>query len=269
LCYDHCTLRHIALWSRELGGRGEPFLSQVKETLMKFAMIAGFIVLLATSAIAADPAGERFDGQLDDLDVPGFDREIFYVQEPHSLFLKTNASTPYDSEAADDIPVDLDGMFFGQIEVYIGEWGADWVDPLGVFVNLYNGTCPPDMEPYATMYFDWGDPDQMTYEFVAGGLPNSHQALVTLFLPEMVEISAPTSIGFVVDNDWGTNPPWCGLVKCDESEGIYGACLGYVDHDYWGVPRWTEDADIAFGLDDEFVVSTESSSWARVKALYR
>jgi hypothetical protein len=55
----------------------------------------------------------------------------------------------------------------------------------------------------------------------------------------------------------------------DYSPNVYGCGLGYYDHAYWGEPRWTQYSDVAYSLDDEGVVATESSTWSAVKQLYR
>ena len=125
------------------------------------------------------------------------------------------------------------------------------IDPLGIIVNLYAEDCPPVMDPYDTMYFDWGDPTQMEYEFV-NDQPGSYDLRVTLFLGNMMLIQAPMSIGFVVDNTWGIDPPYCGV---DYSPNVYGCGTGYYDHEYWGEPRWTTYNDVAYCLDDEGVVA--------------
>jgi hypothetical protein len=233
---------------------------------MRIAIVAVAILALAAAAYAINPENDRgtpppenpFDGHSS--------RTLFHCQDPTSSYSTTNASTGFESEFADDIPAELDGMFVGQIVVYIGEWGGTgWVDPAGIIVNLYNEDCPPDMGPYETLYFNWGDANQMEYEFV-NDTGTSFDLRVTLFLGNMIQIQSPMSIGFVVDNTWGTEPPYCGV---DYSSSVYGCGIGYYDHTYWGEPRWTSYNDVAYCLDDEGVVATESSTWSAVKHLYR
>jgi hypothetical protein len=224
------------------------------------------ILALATVALALDPASDRgtapppdpFDGQPD--------RTLIHCQDPTDIYSTTNASTGFGSECVDDIPAELDGMYVGQIVVYIGEWGGSgWVDPSGIIVNLYNEDCPPNLDPYDTLYFNWDDPAQVEYEFV-NDTGTSFDLRVTLFLGNMLYIQAPMSIGFVVDNNWGEEPPFCGV---DYSPNVHGCGIGYYDHDYWGEPRWTEAYDVAYCLDDEGVVAVKNSTWSSVKQLYR
>ena len=233
---------------------------------MRILILVSAIALLAMAAYAANPVNDRDAGPPSNPYTPNPNRTLIHCQEPTATYSTTNASTGFESEFADDIPAELDGLYVGQIVVYIGEWGGTgWVDPAGIIVNLYTEDCPPDMAPYDTYYFDWGDPDQMEYEFV-NDTGTAFDLRVTLFLGNMLLIQSPMSIGFVVDNTWGIDPPYCGV---DYSPNTYGCGLGYYDHEYWGEPRWTMYNDVAYCLDDEGVVATESSTWSAVKQLYR
>jgi len=232
---------------------------------MRLLLVVMAVTALACAASAINPQNDL------DIPVPASpqnptpDRSIIHCQDPTSGYFTTNASTGFESEIADDIPAALDGQVVGQIVVYMGEWGAAWQDPAGIIVNLYNEDCPPPMEPYDTLYFPWGDPNFMTYEFVIES-PTSADVMVTLFLQTPLVIQAPMSLGFVVDNTWGVDPPYCGIDYCD---GMYGSCIGAYDHEYWDEPRWTESYDVAYCLDDEVVIATEPSSWSTIKTLYR
>lgn len=229
-----------------------------------FAILAS--VLLAGFALAADPVDDQSVSNGVTPYNPQLDRGLFHVQEPTASYYTTNASTAFGSEIVDDIPANLDGEYIGQIVVYIGEWGGSgWVPPNGIYVNFYHGECPPDMDPYDTLYFVWDNPDQMEYEFV-NDTGTAFDLRVTLFLGNLVQIQAPMSIGFAVDNDWGTEAPYCGVDYCDL---VYGCGAGYYDHTYWGEPRWTQYHDVAYSLDNEGVIAVENSTWDAVKVLYR
>ncbi len=84
-------------------------------------------------------------------------------------------------------------------------------------------------------------------------------------------LGSTSSVGGVVDQNWGQNPPYCGLVFCDAIAG----CEGYWAGDYWGFPRWSPfSAYFGYGLDLGYClgsgpVPTQDSTWGKVKSLYR
>ena len=89
------------------------------------------------------------------------------------------------------------------------QWAhADWVDPVGVIISFYDGTCPPPMAAavvctvgwgeLATELVDWSPPTRIVYSAIAA-------------LPFPVTIDAGMSIGAQVITDWGQFPPYTGL----------------------------------------------------------
>ncbi len=202
-------------------------------------------------------------------------REMLYCQPPTSGFYTKNASSGFGSEFADDIWDEYGGgqWFVDEVVVYVGEWGADWVDPSGVVMNLYAGNCPPELDAYQTYYFPWGDPAYMDMIWVNDN-PSSYDLEVTLYIDPPFQIIAPMSIGFYVDNYWGEDPPYCGI-DYTETGDIYGCGEGYLDHDYWGFPRWTTtgvaggaSTDLAYCLNGTGTTGTIESTWSLVKNLY-
>ncbi|MFC1572307.1 hypothetical protein ACFL6M_01790 [Candidatus Eisenbacteria bacterium] len=95
---------------------------------------------------------------------------------------------------------------------------------------------------------------------------------VTATLPEPVMITETLSIGGLVDITYSTEPyNGLGHTELGDSNG----CELYVDHEFWGDPRWTSvweafgvTMDLAYSLYVDPPVSTETTSWAAVKDLY-
>jgi hypothetical protein len=239
---------------------------------MRSVLLALAAMTLAVAAYAAGPVDDSdfAPGNGPDPDAP---RDIFHCQDPTSGFWTTNSSTGFDSEMADDIPDEFDGRWVNEIVVYVGEWGATWMDPAGIIVNLYDNGCPPPLDPYDTLYFTWGDPTQMEYVFV-NDQPSSYDLRVTLFVDPPFQITSRMSLGFVMDNTWGTDPPYCG-VDYTEDYDIYGCGEFYWDGEYWGYPRWTPISayagvprDIAYCLGEPGSTPTVPSTWSFIKGLY-
>ena len=201
--------------------------------------------------------------------------DAFYSQDWVNASL--NASTAFDSEAADDVPSTYEGAVLGSVTLYVAEWlGTAWVDPSGVTLNLYFGSCPPPLPPDLTYSYEWEDLDP---QFVYSGSPgNMFIYSVELVLPAELEIPSEFSIGATVLMDWGAVPPYCGLALANYADPA-GCGELYWDNVESGAPRWTTlssvagfSADLAYelrapqtGVPEEPFVST----WSHLKALYR
>jgi hypothetical protein len=231
------------------------------------------VLALATTVWASDQV------MLDNpVEVPSIDRDCIYDQGPINGYWWTiNASTPFGSEAADDIPNDLYCHEVGAV-TFIGlEWAAysGWQDPAGVIVTLYNGQCPP-AQTGDEYYFDWMGPDMdavLIYEDY--GYSMFGYEITCYFCPPF-HIDEGMSLGFALDLTWGQNSPYGGTTMT-EFDYVYGCGMAYWDGENWGVPRWTRVGDY-FGYNADIVYSlcegvgpsaTESSTWGSVKGLYR
>ena len=139
---------------------------------MKSIVIASCLVLgLTGMASAGDPTAERLTtGTPEYWDrhhlVTDFEqkRTQYYCQPEGTLSSPLNASTAWGREIVDDIPTAVAGRWIHSIMIYVEEWSEHWQDPQGMILHLYDGSCPPPMAPYESLYFPWNDPAEMVTE---------------------------------------------------------------------------------------------------------
>lgn len=200
-------------------------------------------------------------------------RDVFYCQPYSSWFWTTNGSTAFDSEQADDVPDDLTGFYpVTSVIAAVCEWGAYWIDPAGVYLNIYDAECPPAWEPTTSYYFPWGDLGAvMIYD--DPGWQTVYE--IWMQLPDLLDITEGMSLGFVADTYWGQTAPYGGFVMTEDYVW-FGDCEAYWDGTYWSAPRWTPisgyfgtSADVAYCLGTGIISPTEETTWGSIKALYR
>jgi len=149
-----------------------------------------------------------------------------------------NMSSGFDAEIADDIPVEWAGYTLEAVTLWMGEWfsmgGPEWRDPLGMRLNLYQESCPPEMVPSQTIEIDWIDLEK-TLVYDSGG---SMVYEVVIPVSPALTITPGMSIGATVLIDWGHDEPFAGI--CATSQYVsYGACVAHLDATWWGYARWT------------------------------
>lgn len=228
---------------------------------MKLGAIVLMLLSIAVSAYA-DSAYVHGDGVMN---LPE-QRDAIYCQTTSSSWNALNASTGFNSEMADDIPASYVGTEVNEVTFYAAEWAGGWNPFTSMKVNFYNASCPPNMT--ADFAFDVAYGDCTVQQVYAGGW-----FVYSIFvpLPQSVTIGTTTSIGGIVNQNWGQNPPYCGLVICDTVAG----CGGYWAGDYWGYPRWTAlGSYLGYPVDVAYCIGggatpTEDSSWGRVKSMFR
>ncbi len=159
-------------------------------------------------------------------------RDAFYCQDP-DYDMVYGMSSGFDAEIADDIPEELAGEMIHQVTIWVGEWYGDWQDPLGVTINFYYSACPPDTAIDLSFMFPW---NELETEHVHTGLATVYR--VTATLPEPIEIVPPMSMGVHTVIDWGHDEPFCGICATPMYTS-YGACVAYLDGEWWGYTRWT------------------------------
>ena len=197
----------------------------------------------------------------------------FYCQPP-SFDYAVNASTAFDSEVCDDLPDSLAGLSITEVTLYVTEWGhSEWVDPMGVVIRFYEGSCPPPLHAAVEYSISWDD--------LVSGLEYAEPPVrivhrVILSLPEPMTITAGMSLGAFVATGWQYEP-YAGLALTAPDE-VYACGELYWDDEAHGAPRWTElssatniAADLAFCLSDEVtgIEAQRETSWGRIKSLYR
>ncbi len=199
------------------------------------------------------------------LDLPEL-REQIYCQQPSSDWGAFNASTGFGSEQADDIPGAYAGQEVTGVTMWHAQWGGGPTAPSGLIVNFYNQACPPEQVAAYSFNIAWGDME-VTQVYAGSWYVNQ----MTATLPNPVVLGATSSIGGIIDNNWGQNPPYNGLVYCSTVAG----CEQYWDGDYWGMPRWTPASyyfgyvtDLAYCLEGG-PTATQESTWGQVRSLYR
>lgn len=203
------------------------------------------LLLLAILALAASASATETTNAVapEAVTLPPLQTE-FYCQPPHEYLSTYNAESSFGSELADDLPDAFIGTEVNDVVFYVSEWGDYWIDPAGVYVNFYQGECPPELTAYLSYYFNWADIEK-TVVYDSPGSFTCYR--VQVYLPEVLTIEADMSIGFVVDCPWGTNPPYAGVVTTNDYD-VYGDCGAYWDAEYWGYYRWMYSADY-FGVD--------------------
>jgi hypothetical protein len=233
--------------------------------------IVPLLVTLATvlSALAVAPAVAEVEPAYTTTHAPvvlSSARDMIYCQQPLT-WNAVNASSGYGSELSDDIP-GYAGRYVRQVRFYVAEWGAGWREPLGLQIDFYYATCPPPMQIDVLFRFEWSD--LLTSCVYAGSW---YVYEVTADLPTPVLILPHTSIGGFVINDWQHDPPYCGLVVKDFPAGCD---VAYWDCAYWGMPRWSPLTDglgiywdLAFCIGEEEPTVTQTTSWGRIRSLFR
>lgn len=228
------------------------------------------VVLVATLFVGAALADEM---QVRTAEQVSYEdsRDTFYCQAYSSWFWATNGSTAFNSEQADDIPDDLVGSEVNQVIAGVCEWGGNWIDPAGVYLNIYDGECPPAMDAMTSYYFDWADLSA-TMIYNDPGWQTVYE--VTMNLPTTLVVTESMSLGFVADIYWGQTPPYGGWVMTEDYMW-YGDCEAYWDGTHWSAPRWTPisgyfgtSGDVAYCLSGD-LVPTEDTTWGSIKALYK
>jgi len=197
----------------------------------------------------------------------------FYSQPP-SFDYVVNASTAFESEVCDDLPDSLVGRSIGEVTLYVTEWGHfEWVEPLGVVVRFYDGSCPPPVDANIEYNISW-DGLESGLEYAEPPMRIVYRVIATL--PEPVTVTAGMSLGAFVVTDWQYEP-YAGLALTEADE-IYACGELYWDDETHGAPRWTSlstateiAADLAFCLADAGtgVQAQRATSWGRIKNLYR
>ncbi|MFH1314056.1 MAG: hypothetical protein ABIJ00_12635 [Candidatus Eisenbacteria bacterium] len=206
---------------------------------MRGVLLFVIVVAIAAGAYAFEATESRLPVEVD---IAAPDVE-FYCQPPHIYLQVYNANTAFGSEVVDDIPDGFVGMQILDIVFYVSEWGDYWIDPTGVYVNIYYSECAPGLVPDVVLYFPWGD----LIKEVVYDSPGSYTCYRCKgLLDSPVAIVADMSLGFQVDNSWGQVVPYSGIVMTDDAI-TFGDCESYWDATYWGYPRWTAGSDY-FGI---------------------
>ena len=204
-------------------------------------------------------------------DVP---RDVLYGQPP-AVGLSINASTAFNSEVADDLPDSLAGRTVREVTLYVSEWAAaNWIDPQGIVVRFYDGSCPPPLEAAVTCTIGWHG---IITELLDWSPPTRIVYSSTFAIEPPVVLSAGMSIGATVITSWGAVPPYAGLTMSTPGD-INGCGEAYWDDETHGAVRWTRlsdasaiTADLAFSLAEEGTGVEEAAptSWGRLKNLFR
>ena len=202
---------------------------------MRAWIVLVVLLVFAGWAYAEGPTEARLQ---EGVTVPAPDIE-FYCQPPHVYLQVYNACTGFNSEVVDDIPDGFVGMQILDIVFYVSEWSGYWLDPSGVYVNVYYSECAPGIAPDLVIYFPWSE---LTTEVIYDS-PGSYTCYRCKgYLDSPLAIQADMSLGFQVDNYWGQDVPYSGIVMTDDG-AVFGDCESYWDGAYWGVPRWTLGSD--------------------------
>lgn len=163
--------------------------------------------------------------------------EDFYCQPPEYPMIY-NISSGFDAEIADDIPAELAGRWIDAVTLWGGEWfyggGPTWRDPIGLRLNFYAESCPPEQLPFLTLETSWTDLEK-TLVLDSGGM---RIYALRVLLAEPLEIGPGMSLGATMLIDWGSDEPFTGLCATSQYES-YGACVAYLDAPNWGYSRWT------------------------------
>lgn len=212
---------------------------------MKFFSIFTVVLICSTGVLASEQAIRYAPGQGGGQP----DRDTFYEQPP--IWAGINASDGYGSEIADDIPSFLAGQSFDEITLYVGQWLAEWTDPVGLAINIYNNQCPPDLEPDLHYEFPWNELVTELFYHQQGYITIYK---VTAHLPAALTITTDMSLGGYALIDWGDVQPYCGFCPT-EFDALYGCNEAYWAAPSEGAPRWTlmsvatgYYANLAFGL---------------------
>jgi hypothetical protein len=200
--------------------------------MKRLVLFCLFVLLLAGGTQAAPLRCETASGISGDCP-----RDGFYCQAPDYGMIY-NMSSGFDAEIADDIPEEWAGYRLDGVTLWVGEWysigGPTWRDPLGVRLNLYHESCPPEMVPFATQEVAWSEADKTLV--LDDGAKTVYE--VTIWLQEPVIVTSGMSIGATALIDWGQEEPFTGICATPMYTS-YGACVMYLDAEFWGYYRWT------------------------------
>lgn len=164
-------------------------------------------------------------------------RDAFYCQNPDYMMIY-NMSSGFDAEIADDIPDQWVGYPVTSVTLWFGEWytggGQGWQEPLGLRLNLYHESCPPELIPYRTIEIAWADLDKILVD------SSSSRWVYEVHVPlsPALLVEPGMSLGATALIDWGQEEPFCGIVATPFWVS-YGACPAYLDGENWGYIRWT------------------------------
>ena len=200
---------------------------------MRTAIVLVLLFALASAAYAVDPRFFKSDKPVK-LDFQ-HQREDYCQEHAPNYAVILNASSGYLTEVGDDLPESFECSQVSGWDLIIGGWGAAWQDPYGIKVSIYEASCPPDMGPSHEVMYVWNGPF-MTAECVWDGDWTAWH--VHIDPVDQTHIENPMSMGIQVQNQWGQDPPYVGVVLTGEGQ-IYGQCEGYFSGDLLGYPRWT------------------------------
>ncbi len=179
------------------------------------------------------------------------------------------AYSAQNEEMADDIPDAYVGRTIDVLTLWVGEWGAAWIDPDAIQVWFYNTDCPPPLAQDMGMTIPWSEVNPVAEPTLPWG---GYE--ITVNLPSPVVITQNMSMGVTVVNSWGAQAPWVGFY----STWVISDCEMYLDSSFG--PRWTAssvasfEADLAYCLA-EITTSIPAapegvlSSWGDIKAIFR
>lgn len=238
---------------------------------MRILFLIAMILSAPAFAFASGPALMR-DPSARPPEV-ALDRDPLHCQSP-ALGFSANASTPFDSEIADDLPDSLVGRMFDEVTLYVAEWlHSEWVDPVGLIINFYDGECPPPMVPASACTFLW---DELDVQLVDYSPPTRIVYAAVASLPSPVSITPYMSMGVQVTIDWDFEP-YAGFLLTGPEDNK-GCGEAYWDDASHGAPRWTAlSASAGFASDLAFCLNESPTgmdkerevSWGVMKKLFR
>ena len=204
---------------------------------MKLSIFTMSVALLAIGAPMASAAPTDLVSPTGSAPQSEPSRNAFYCQ-PADYSMIYNISSGFGAEIADDIPVEWEGYDLEAVTLWMGEWfsvgGPPWQDPVGVRLNLYHESCPPEMEPTITTEIAWNDLEK-TLVYSSGGI-TIYEVIIPLSPP--VTMGAGMSLGATALIDWGQEEPFAGICATPWYVS-YGACVAHLDATWWGYDRWT------------------------------
>ncbi len=193
------------------------------------------LFLLVTSRMAGAAAPLSYNGENRIPYTPT--RDAFYCQEPDYSMIY-NMSSGFDAEIADDIPVEFVGEQVGEVTLWLGEWysvgGPQWTDPVGVRLNFYHQSCPPELDSYRTIEVLWGELEKTLV------LDGTGSTVYEIYVPVSppLQVEEGMSLGTTALIDWGQQEPFTGICATPFYVS-FGACVAYLDGENWGYHRWS------------------------------
>jgi hypothetical protein len=197
--------------------------------------------------------------------------ESFYCQDPDaSGWLTFNASTPFESASADDIPDALAGQLMDEVYFYGCQWGGTSPNFEAVNLGIHFAECPPNVGPADLMY-------TVAFADLSPEVVYDDGSQIVWFCKAMIpelEIQADMSLEFQLVMPWGQTTPYGGVVVTAEGD-IHGDCDGYWAGDHWGYPRWTHFAvygylrDVAYCVGYSGGSAADPTTWGTIKSLYQ